>query len=1687
MIYRPHFTYIEAATPEQKQAREAAANEEWRKRLILHSITPEWHPPRPEHKPKPVHILPLPIVRPHPEHEEWRIFHPEWHPEYRSNPPRREPIINPPGIHILPLPIIRPRESSQENNEKRPIGIPHGTPVSISVGTPVHESNSSEHIVPSPTVRQEQHERPIGITITQPPPRKPLMLSPNPPRREPIINPPGIHILPLPIIRPRESSQETQHGTPVHLPNDIHIVPSPIIRQEQNKRGTPVSIPVGTPVHLPNDIHIVPSPIVRPRESEQEQQENRPIGITITQPPRGKSLMLPPIHETSHGIPIRLPHNIRIVLSSIYESTSSATRGTPVTTPVGTPVRLPNNIHIVPSPIIRSSTHESEVNPPIHALPLPIVRPHGEPLMLPPTHEPIHENTPSHGTPVSIPVGTPVRLPNNIHIVPSPVSSQEQNESNRPIGITVTQPPPRKPLMLPPLPTHETNNTSPPSTNSQQIIDNMISQGVVVGRILSGIEHTEGVSTSPPLQQTSPQPTVHQTVPVTIGRILSAIEHTEGVSTSPPLQQTLPQPQQTSPPPANPQQMIDNMISQGVNLPTQSVETNNPSGSIIANAATSQKSQSSNPLGAFFGSLGSDIANAAKDVGNAVTGALSTANNAIQNTYNSIYGSQTQQEKQQLQNQLNKLQQQAQQELSQIGQEKQQVQSQLQQVQQQAQQELTQINQQKQQVQNQLGQVQTQAQQELSQVNQQKQQVQNQLNQVQTQAQQELSQINQEKQQLQNELQQVQQYETQANQMLQQNPGNQQLQSYLQQLQQEQQQIQQGLTQLNQAQQQIQTQEQQVQQQAQQELTQLNQAQQQVQSQLQQAQQQAQQELTQLNQAQQQVQTQLNQVQTQAQQELTQLNQAQQQIQTQEQQAQQQIQQQLTQLNKQGGNPFQQFFNDIADVSALVGYYGTEALGGTGEELSHIAQGKGLENFGQAVSQFNRAGGQNIAKTVGDVTEVALPAIATAVVAPELLPAELIGEASSVGLGEAISKITTGKWQSLPQVLQEANEGGVLGAVGEAGGLALESGLAKGAGALTKLLSGSEDLASKVSGLTPVWRAAGGALTNTALQAPFTQNPEQLGIAAAIGGLAGGLGPGVAGKIASKIDEIRGTGGVAELETLRSPLTGETTEAWKITLPSGDTVHLVPRTTFGEGDIRDFVDAYGDRTTLAIHSTPSRQFLEDVANGEETVKVTGNPPGGAFKFREPGKLRDLYLSPGESENEGVALAGYTGLRDMEPSIPEFRLGQSDIKSVFDRFLHPFDKGGLIGVKTDTDVIEPPEELRDYILSKKAEYLRQGVNPDQLNNLVMEDLLKDEKYGNMYRDYINKVRTYSAETGKPVTDIEGLLGLSHERQIELASGAKLRGTGEEYNIWVRQTPELLENLPGPLRDILSDWSRLKYVGAEIVPGEPLNLFEDETRGERAPRLRDEEGGEGGERILNEGGLQGEEGGLREPLWLEREPEGLQTYISLPQITYSSPLPIINSPPLPIVSPPPSPIINPPPSPTISPPPSPIISPPPSPIVNPPPSPIVNPPPSPIINPPPSPIVNPPPSPNVNPPPSPIVNPPPSPIINPPPSPIVNPPPSPNVNPPPSPIVNPPPSPIINPPPSPIINPPSVYIQQELQSPPPPVFSSSSVTQSESGAPPPMGPPPMLPMIMPGGFGGGKNNQEISGMAGEVIYL
>ena len=1412
MIYRPHFTYIEAATPEQKQAREAAANEEWRKRLILHSITPEWHPPRPEHKPKPVHILPLPIVRPHPEHEEWRIFHPEWHPEYRSNPPRREPIINPPGIHILPLPIIRPYENRQEHEP------PHGTPVR----TPV--------------------------------------------------------------------------GTPVHLPNDIHILPSPKIRQEQH-----------------------------------ESNEKRPVGITITQPTRGKPLMLPPIH-----------------------------RPEPIVNP---PIRIVNplRLHIVPSPVGNQEQNESN----------------------------------ERGTPVRTPVGTPVRLPSDIHIVPSPVIRQEQQESNRPVGITITQPHHGIPLMLPPsIQTHETSNTSPPPR-------------ALVGRILSGIEHAEGVSTSPPLQQTSstsPQTTVHQTVPATIGRTLSAIERAEGVSTSPPpLQQTTWQ---------NPQQIIDNMISQGVNLQTSPLPSGNPLG-LVANAASrgnAAKSQPSNPfaaIGSFFGSLGSDITNAAKDVGNAITGALSTANNAIQNAYASAYGTK---------------------------------------------------------------------------------------------------------------------------------PQN-------------------------------------------------------------------------------------------------------------------------------ASNPFQQFFNDIAEGSALVGYYGTEALGGVGEELAHIAQGKGLENFSQAVSQFNRAGGQNVAKAVGDVTEVALPAIATAIVAPELLPAELIGEAASVGIGEGISKLTTGKWQSLPQVLQEANEGGVLGVIGGAAGSALEGGLAR----LGTYVGGKVgDIIAGAGG-----KALAGAAVNEALTAPFTRNPEQLllsGVLGAAGGAAGELVSKVpfleqseavrnaidtseaGAKLGNELVNEGITKGVLTPEDIEGKTTTQIGDLLrqKYNTVSNDIISSLDKDTAQslkeEGiitddqvlkpdefiksvkgkipddqlqllkDTADLVEKYnegieklvggwkiklgnrtllyrlklGDESELGFGSAGKSEIFNDIRSIEDIEKnvagIYNNPSDvrdtaiGLKTPKEAEFLQNLYdaakstksalselkptndielgfkdlekdLGPDQTkmlaqtvkdylENEvgdkNVIVYGSNSVKQYLEDIAS-RLGgtldkDSDPNAYLikrgDQVLWQWRKPGDVDVFIRTD---NPNDLQ-RIAQDLADRMNKAIGTDRFEaegNLVIDKIgggehVVDLHMMNEASDNFNLYARGStgADLGmaRPTPNYSDL-GIAKVSQIALDKANAVAGLRDislndlltqinegvkpdnpDYVVYIAKQilqgkdPETVEDAlayfvrnikDDNLRDYLADrFSQEFNIPKDELFTKPIGNIED-VLNERyrylspasyrfkdaqdfltllklAADLKDDDDLRALYEQLRD---EFEERGIIPKDWKPKEIDwnsiqnaqklidSLSSAGDLRSMFFTSPIISLG------VS---SGVTS-----SISSPPSPIVSPPPSPIVSPP---------SPIINSPPSPIISPP-SPIINSPPSPIVSPPPSPIISPP-SPIVSPP---------SPIIS-PPSPIVNLPPSPIISLPSLpsyYIQQESQS-PPPVFSPSSVTESES--PLPMAPPPMLPAMAPGGFGGGGNNvKEISGMAGEVIYL
>ena len=205
------------------------------------------------------------------------------------------------------------------------------------------------------------------------------------------------------------------------------------------------------------------------------------------------------------------------------------------------------------------------------------------------------------------------------------------------------------------------------------------------------------------------------------------------------------------------------------------------------------------------------------------------------------------------------------------------------------------------------------------------------------------------------------------------------------------------------------------------------------------------------------------------------------------------------------GNPFLRFLDDVAKGSALLGYYIAEGSAGLGWELANLVKGKGLEDFHQAISEFNMArvgniSGQDIAKGVGYGAEVALPLIVTAIVQPELVPAVIAGEVGSVGIGETVSKVTTGRWQSLPEVLHEANAGGVLAGIGGAAGSALGGALGK----LGTMVGGKVgDFLAGTGG-----KALAGATVNVGLTAPFTNNPEQLtlaGLLGALGGAAGGL------------------------------------------------------------------------------------------------------------------------------------------------------------------------------------------------------------------------------------------------------------------------------------------------------------------------------------------------------------------------------------------------------------------------------------------------------------------------------------------------------------------------------------------------------------------------------------------------------
>ncbi len=206
MIYRPHFTYIEATTPEQTQAREAAANEEWRKKIIFHPIIrPIVAQPRQEPS------LPMPIGLPRPPPP----------PIYGIG---RAPIYNPPGEPVV----------------KRPI------PEATAEQTAVNEESHPGFLLLPRLLLPKREPEPVNslrlISLPRPPPIT------NPPiygvARAPIYSPPRLYSPPRffnpqdqelnpprPIVRPDES-----RPAPVNPPMPIGL-PRPPIPEPENENG----------------------------------------------------------------------------------------------------------------------------------------------------------------------------------------------------------------------------------------------------------------------------------------------------------------------------------------------------------------------------------------------------------------------------------------------------------------------------------------------------------------------------------------------------------------------------------------------------------------------------------------------------------------------------------------------------------------------------------------------------------------------------------------------------------------------------------------------------------------------------------------------------------------------------------------------------------------------------------------------------------------------------------------------------------------------------------------------------------------------------------------------------------------------------------------------------------------------------------------------------------------------------------------------------------------------------------------------------------------------------------------------------------------------------------------------------------------------------------------------------------
>ena len=428
MIHSPHFTHIEADTPEQTQAREAAANAEWRKRLLMSHTTPlpilrklndlgieplpTVREPTPEPTPSGLHIGPLPRIaqtglppkvggeqEPSPVDQEpiWRYVHGT--PDFRRPEPEPQPIVLPPR-----------NENTKELNWRYVHGTPAPPPKDLN------EVKFGIGRIPTRNERDKQENLVQDVLSVL--------------NRTPIVTSPGVRVEPQPIVLPPRN-ENTTIPTPEPTPPGLRVEPQPIVRPPPMLRIGPGGVIFPSPPKTP------PPPKPEPLPTRDEGGERREI--IIDEGGKRREIIIhgipaPPPKTPPPPKPEPLPtRDEGGKQENLVQDVLSVLNRTPIVTSPG--------VRVEPQPIVRPienppRSEPGSIPPWLRIEPLPTVEPPvyiTPPNINPPTPKPTPEPNP------------PGLRTEPLPTMPTPVfSASSVSPSGSPMG-----PPPMLPMTMP--------------------------------------------------------------------------------------------------------------------------------------------------------------------------------------------------------------------------------------------------------------------------------------------------------------------------------------------------------------------------------------------------------------------------------------------------------------------------------------------------------------------------------------------------------------------------------------------------------------------------------------------------------------------------------------------------------------------------------------------------------------------------------------------------------------------------------------------------------------------------------------------------------------------------------------------------------------------------------------------------------------------------------------------------------------------------------------------------------------------------------------------------------------------------------------------------------------------------------------------------------------------------------------